>query len=55
MKSSNAIAVDVRAKVIDEVNGSGVDAQAAYDMIVNEMASHSNAARLAVLNRCQPI
>ncbi len=39
LEKFNAIAVDVRAKVIDEVNGTGVDAQAAYDMIVNEMAA----------------
>jgi TRAP-type C4-dicarboxylate transport system substrate-binding protein len=39
LEKFNAIAVDVRAKVIDEVNGAGVDAQAAYDMIVSEMAA----------------
>ncbi|WP_170762961.1 TRAP transporter substrate-binding protein [Ruegeria lacuscaerulensis] len=39
LEKFNAIAVDVRTKVIDEVNGSGVDAQAAYDTIVKEMAA----------------
>ena len=39
LEKFNAIAADVRAKVIDEVNGTGIDAQAAYDMIVNEMAA----------------
>ncbi|WP_299897476.1 TRAP transporter substrate-binding protein [uncultured Ruegeria sp.] len=39
LEKFNAIAADVRATVIEEVNGTGVDAQAAYDMIVNEMAA----------------
>ena len=39
LEKFNAIAVDVRTKVIEEVNGAGVDAQAAYDMIVEEMAA----------------
>lgn len=39
LEKFNAIAADVRAKVIGEVNGAGVDAQAAYDLIVTEMAA----------------
>lgn len=34
-----AIAAEIRAKVIDEVAGTGVDAQAAYDMIKAELAA----------------
>ncbi|MEX0279068.1 MAG: TRAP transporter substrate-binding protein [Ruegeria sp.] len=39
LEKFNVIAADVRTKVFDEVNGAGIDAQAAYDMIVNEMAA----------------
>ena len=39
LEKFNAIAADVRAKVIGEVNGAGVDAQAVYDLIVTEMAA----------------
>ena len=35
-----AIAADVRASVIAEVAEKGVDAQAAYDLIVKEMAAY---------------
>lgn len=35
-----AIAADVRAKVIAEVTEAGIDGQAAYDMIVSEMAAY---------------
>lgn len=40
MEKFSTIAEDVRAKVIAEVNETGVDAQAAYDMIKSEMSSN---------------
>lgn len=40
LEKFNAIAADVRAKVIAEVAAEGVDAQAAYDMIAAEMAAY---------------
>ncbi len=39
LEQFDSIAGEVRARVLDEVNGTGVDAQAAYDMIVNELAA----------------
>ncbi|MEO1065902.1 MAG: TRAP transporter substrate-binding protein [Pseudomonadota bacterium] len=38
MKTYDKIAADVRAKVLEEVSGKGIDAQAAYDLIVQELA-----------------
>ena len=40
MEAFGAIAADVRTKVIAEVTAGGVDGQAAYDMIVSEMAAN---------------
>ncbi|MTI02495.1 MULTISPECIES: TRAP transporter substrate-binding protein [Alphaproteobacteria] len=40
LEKFSAIAEDVRAKVIAEVNEAGVDAQSAYDMIKSEMSSN---------------
>lgn len=40
LEAFDAIAADVRAKVIAEVTAAGVDGQAAYDMIVSEMAAN---------------
>ncbi len=39
MEAFNAIAAEVRTKVIGEVTDAGIDAQAAYDLIVKEMAA----------------
>ncbi|GGE57049.1 TRAP transporter substrate-binding protein [Actibacterium pelagium] len=39
LEKFNMIAADVRTKVIGEVNDAGIDAQAAYDLIVKEMAA----------------
>ncbi|MEQ9695380.1 TRAP transporter substrate-binding protein [Shimia sp. SDUM112013] len=40
LEKFNAIAADVRAKVIAEVTEAGVDGQAAYDMIAQEMSAY---------------
>ena len=40
MKKFSAIAEDIRGKVITEVGATGVDAQAAYDMINSELSSN---------------
>lgn len=40
LEKFSAIAADIREKVIAEVAGTGVDAQAAYDMIKAEMAAN---------------
>lgn len=40
LEAFNAIAAEVRAKVIAEVTEAGVDGQAAYDMIVKELAAY---------------
>lgn len=40
LEKFGAIAADVREKVIAEVNETGVDAQAAYDLIKSEMAAN---------------
>ena len=39
LEQFNQIAADVRSKVIGEVNETGIDAQATYDLIVQEMAA----------------
>ncbi|MBU2943422.1 TRAP transporter substrate-binding protein [Shimia thalassica] len=40
LEKFNAIAADVRAKVIAEVTEAGIDGQAAYDMIAKEMSAY---------------